>query len=405
MHFIFDFNLKIACVLSTLVSIYVTFRYFHIKHESRSITCSYSTMTFLCILFTSGLDMGLIMFPLIEFKRYASPEYLGIHPLSLEIGYWSGTAWLFYFMTTFYFVFIEPHLKIFEHKYMQHMMYILLLLTCAFSAKLFVDYFNFYIPKTYIQKYPELFTHSKLVLYTIILITVATITAVRSQFIVRICFGSIIFFAILIVWGLFILFKQHTLTQYYLTILTGLHGYIEHINLFITPMNSYHGFYMYWWFSWSLIIGKFVAQYVPQGTTPIKLCLWMLIIPIIPLTIWYALLYLFFTSSYRMTTYFSIAMLMSSILFLMNSLTSIFQTSAFMLSHSSKKLNMNQALCISYFATLIFFIGYAGLSHPNEAMIEIDYVGSFAIFLLYYIAYVMMKRRHIFLPFIQNKNA
>ena len=45
--------------------------------------------TFLAILFTSGLDVGLIMFPLIDFETYASGvDYQFASPLVIEFGFW-----------------------------------------------------------------------------------------------------------------------------------------------------------------------------------------------------------------------------------------------------------------------------------------------------------------------------
>ena len=48
------------------------------------------TFTFIAILFTSGLDVGLIMFPLTEFAGYAdlaaNPEYGFSNPLAIDLG-------------------------------------------------------------------------------------------------------------------------------------------------------------------------------------------------------------------------------------------------------------------------------------------------------------------------------
>ena len=47
------------------------------------------TLSFLAILFTSGLDVGLIMFPLIDFQTYASEsDYSFASPLVSEFGFW-----------------------------------------------------------------------------------------------------------------------------------------------------------------------------------------------------------------------------------------------------------------------------------------------------------------------------
>ena len=70
------------------------------------------TFIFIAILFTSGLDVGLIMFPLTEFAGYAdlvaSPEYSFTNALSIEFGFWAFLIWGFYFLTCFYFCVIEP---------------------------------------------------------------------------------------------------------------------------------------------------------------------------------------------------------------------------------------------------------------------------------------------------------
>ena len=57
------------------------------------------TLSFLAILFTSGLDVGLIMFPLIDFQTYASEsDYSFASPLVIEFGFWGGLVWGFYFL-------------------------------------------------------------------------------------------------------------------------------------------------------------------------------------------------------------------------------------------------------------------------------------------------------------------
>ena len=44
-----------------------------------------SFFTFIAILFTSGLDVGLIMFPLVDFEVYATePDYAFANPLAMD---------------------------------------------------------------------------------------------------------------------------------------------------------------------------------------------------------------------------------------------------------------------------------------------------------------------------------
>lgn len=69
---------------------------------------------FFAILFTSGLDVGLIMFPLTEFPVYRDEAVYGFtNPLAIEFGFWGFMIWIFYFLTTFYFSVLEPRLQLF----------------------------------------------------------------------------------------------------------------------------------------------------------------------------------------------------------------------------------------------------------------------------------------------------
>jgi hypothetical protein len=65
--------------------------------------------------FHVGLDVGLIMLPLTEFPVYArEPVYAFANPLAITFGFWGFLVWGFYFLTTFYFLVVEPRLRLFE---------------------------------------------------------------------------------------------------------------------------------------------------------------------------------------------------------------------------------------------------------------------------------------------------
>ena len=68
-----------------------------------------STFTLFAILFTAGLDGGLIILPLTEFAQYADtityPDYGFTNPLAIEFGFWAFLVWLIYFSSCFYFCF------------------------------------------------------------------------------------------------------------------------------------------------------------------------------------------------------------------------------------------------------------------------------------------------------------
>jgi len=96
--------------------------------------------TFIAILFTSGLDVGLIMFPMTEFPVYATePAYSFVNPLAFMFGVWGFLIWVFYFLTTFYFCVVEPKLKIFEIPAVKIVNNIVIIGTCAFTGLRVVD--------------------------------------------------------------------------------------------------------------------------------------------------------------------------------------------------------------------------------------------------------------------------
>ena len=76
------------------------------------------TPVFMAILFTSGLEVGGIMLPLIDFPVFentsANPEYIFTNPLAMEFASMCFAIWSGYFMMCFYFCVIEPKVKFFE---------------------------------------------------------------------------------------------------------------------------------------------------------------------------------------------------------------------------------------------------------------------------------------------------
>ena len=106
--------------------------------------------TFIAILFTSGLDVGLIMFPLTEFAGYTdlktSPEYAFSNPLAIEFGFWGFLIWAFYFITCFYFCVIEPKVKFFEIPLVKLINNVVIIGTCAFTAFLLLTNLPWYLP-------------------------------------------------------------------------------------------------------------------------------------------------------------------------------------------------------------------------------------------------------------------
>lgn len=81
------------------------------------------------------------------------------------------------------------------------------------------------------------------------------------------------------------------------------------------------------------------------------------------------------------------------LLFIVNSFDSILRVSADLVMKSTKLKKYNYALLFSYLLLVIFFIGYTGFISSSEGFIKIDYTGTLAIFIIYYMLYNLIKQK------------
>jgi choline-glycine betaine transporter len=65
--------LSIAIGVTTLTSLYLVVRYRSVRLEG---VAPVPVVTFMAILFTSGLDVGLLMFPMVDFDIFANESRL-----------------------------------------------------------------------------------------------------------------------------------------------------------------------------------------------------------------------------------------------------------------------------------------------------------------------------------------
>ncbi|MEM8569683.1 MAG: BCCT family transporter [Pseudomonadota bacterium] len=276
--------------------------------------------TFIAILFTSGLDVGLIMFPLGEFPTYADPEntadYGFTNPLSIEFGFWGFLIWSFYFLTSFYFCVVEPRVKFFQIPFVRVLNNIVIIGTCAFTASLFLIYLPFYIPE--MGDGETVITTFYVIVFCVIL--AAAYSSTDIKFVRILSVGSTFLFVGLIafMWlysGMGVAGLANNLGE-----LTS--GYFGNIHKFALPINEYHEFYLFWWFAWSIMIGQFTSRFV-GGLKTQHLLLALLIIPSIPLAIWFSVLYFYFTNGIDTTGMLNVAMVIVGVTFVINSLDSL----------------------------------------------------------------------------------
>ena len=267
--------------------------------------------TLMAILFTSGLDVVFGMFPLTEFPVYeAEAEYGFTNPLAIEFGFWGFLIWAFYFLTTFYFCIVEPKLKLFELGPIRWINNLTIIATCAFTGYLFLTY----LP-TYIEGISEPVRYS--LVAAVVLAAVLSSTDIRYVKWLGLLSSGLFFGLIGLLWlasGMGPLGLAQSASN--------IGGYFANLPKFTQPITDYHAFYLFWWFAWSIMIGQFVARFV-GGLRTDQLLLALLIIPSIPIALWFSVLYYYHTNAIDLTGLLQLSMVSVGIIFVVNSLASL----------------------------------------------------------------------------------
>lgn len=300
--------LTIAITLTLLTSAILIIRFRNMRLTGSD---PVPLLTFIAILFTSGLDVGLIMFPLTEFPVYASKaSYQFTNPLAIEFGFWGFLVWGFYFLTTFYFCAVEPKLKLFQIPWVKAVNTAVIIATCAFTGFLFLSYLPDYIsgisaPLRY-----------GLVALVVIL---AVLSSTDIKYVKWLSLGSTALFFALIA-ALWV--KSGMGVSGMAATGSNIGGYFSNIHKFISPLTDYHAFYLFWWFAWSIMIGQFVARFV-GGLKTWQLALALLTLPSIPIALWFTVLYYYHSNDIALTPLINGAMVTVGVIFVINSLDSL----------------------------------------------------------------------------------
>lgn len=331
--------------------------------------------TFMAILFTSGLDVGLIMFPLVDFEVYASEvEYGFANPLAMEFGFWGFLVWAFYFLTTFYFCIVEPKLKLFEIPAIKLTNNIVIIGTCAFTAYLFL----LYLPD-YIQGISEPFRYG--LVGTVILFATLSSTDIKYVRILSVSSTWLFFALIASVWLVSGMGVSGLLDS-----MTGIGAYFSNIHRFMSPITEYHQFYLYWWFAWSIMIGQFVARFV-GGIPAWKLLLALLIVPSIPIAIWFSVLYYYFSNGLEVGTFWRLAMVVVGVIFVINSLDSLIRLYTQNLNVTTERFGRVQYVAGNWFALSTLVILY------KFTPLKIEWIGLIVIGIYVSIYWLVLQRR------------
>ncbi|MFK0569820.1 BCCT family transporter [Endozoicomonas sp.] len=281
------------------------------------------TLTFIAILFTSGLDVGLIMFPLTEFAGYAdlqaSPEYGFANPLAIEFGFWGFLIWAFYFLTCFYFSVIEPKVGFFELPLVKFVNNLVIVGTCAFTAYLLLANLPWYLPE--VGDGETIVTSFYLIVFIVIAIAVYSSTSLRYVRYLSVA-TTLLFLGLIAVMGLGAMISTENGAVEMVKTAALLGDYFGNIHQFILPLNDYHEFYLLWWFAWSIMIGQFTSRFV-GGLTTRQLFAAMLVVPSIPVGIWFSVLYYYHANGLETAGFYNLAMALVGITFVINSLDSL----------------------------------------------------------------------------------
>jgi len=303
-----NFILSVAIAITLLTSALIVIRFGRLRLAGAD---PQPLGAFMAILFTSGLDVGLIMFPLTEFPTYeADAEYGFTNALAIEFGFWGFLVWGFYFLTTFYFCVVEPKLKLFELRPVKLINSAVIIATCAFTGFLFLTYLPSYIDGI-----------SPVARYGLValVVMVAVLSSTDIRYVKWLSMGSTALFLGLI--GLLWLVSGMAPGEF-LASASNIGGYFQHLGRFISPISDYHAFYLFWWFAWSIMIGQFVARFV-GGLTVWQLLLALLILPSIPIALWFSLLFYIYNSATTLSVLPRLSMVIVGVIFVVNSLDSL----------------------------------------------------------------------------------
>ena len=364
--------LSVAIGVVLLTSLIVLVRWGLVRFSGRSPT---SLFTFVAILFTSGLDIGLIMLPITEFPVYEEePLYQFANPLAVEFGFWAGLVWVFYFLTTFYFCVFEPKLKIFEIPAVKLINSGVIIATCAFSGFLFLSY----LPQ-YIDGIPVALKYGIIAL----VVFLATASSTNIRYVKLLSLSSVWLFFCLVI-GLFLLTDMGF--SGLLHSASHLGEYFSNIHRFVFPLSDYHAFYLFWWFSWSIMIGQFVARFTGSLNT-LQLFFALLVLPSIPIAIWFSVLYYYHTESIAISNGLNLALVGVGVVFLINSLDSLIRLYTEELNLSVERLGFVKYIAGNWLLLISLILLY------QFTPLKIEWIG-FAVIVIYALVYFFVFKRY-----------
>jgi glycine betaine transporter len=366
--------LTIAIGITLLTSIVIVLRWGNTVCEGPMPS---SLFAFCAILFTSGLDVGLLMFPLTEFPVYEQEAvYQFANPLAVEFGMWGFLVWAFYFLTTFYFCRVEPQVKLFEIPAVKFVNNCIVIATCAFTGFLFLSY----LP-SYVEGISATAQYGLVVV--VVFCAVMSSTDVKYVKILSIASTWLFFALIGFLWA-----NSGMGTSGFLDSAANLGEYFTNIHRFVTPLSDYHAFYLFWWFSWSIMIGQFVSRFLSPMKTR-HLLITLLVITSIPIATWFSVLYYYHAYAMELSETVNLCLIFVGVVFVINSLDSLIRLYTVNLGITADKVGQRNYILGNATAMLTLIMLY------QFTPFEIEWVGLVVIALYVAIFGLLYTRRGV----------
>jgi choline-glycine betaine transporter len=168
----------------------------------------------------------------------------------------------------------------------------------------------------------------------------------------------------------------------------GIGAYFTNIHRFMSPITEYHQFYLYWWFAWSIMIGQFVARFI-GGIPAWKLLLALLVVPSIPIAIWFSVLYYYFSNGLPVGTFWRLAMVVVGVIFVINSLDSLIRLYTQNLGVTTERFGRWQYVAGNWFALSALVILY------KFTPLKIEWIGLIVVGIYTVIYWLVFQRRQL----------
>ena len=168
--------------------------------------------------------------------------------------------------------------------------------------------------------------------------------------------------------------------------------YFSNIHRFVTPITDTHAFYLYWWFAWSIMIGQFVARFL-GGLKTWQLLVALLVIPSIPIAIWFSVLYYYHTHAIAISSIAKLAMITVGIVFVINSLDSLIRLYTVNLNLTAKSIGTRNYILGNWITMFGLILLY------QFTPFKIEWVGLIVIALYAAVYVLLFARRNTVLNF------